>query len=188
MRRVFLPALALLLVSLCWPVSDAGTRFGRTRPEPTTEGMFAGTWVHRSVKLRFAFFIQEGEQGFEVKVRWQTEGAETFETDFTGRASYIFRGFPAEVSFTVDPESSNENVIEGDYLRQLFMEEGDYRKEWGRFRLERALEGRTLIWSFPSYEQEYRTLDKIESGSRDDVFYLLHKVSHRVVDWEEIPW
>jgi hypothetical protein len=188
MRRALLCSLAFLLIALCWPGSDAGTRYARTRPEPTTAGRFEGTWVFYSVKQRFAFFVREEEGAYELKVRWLSQGAETFETDFTGRAAYTFRGFPAEVSFDVDQEASNENVIEGDYLRQLFLEEGDYRKEWGRFRLERAIEGRTLVWSFLKYEQEYRTLDKIEAGSKDDIFYLLRKVSHRVVDWEEIPW
>jgi hypothetical protein len=188
MRRTLLPALVALLLSMATPLSDAGTRYARTRPAPTTKGSFAGTWVYQSVNLRFAFFIRAGEEGPELKVRWQSQGTEAFETDFAGAATYTFRGFPAEVSFDLDAEASNENLLVGDYLRHLTMEEGDYRKEWGRFRLERATDGRTLVWSFESYEQEYRTLEKIESGSSDDVFYLLHKVSHRVVDWEEIPW
>jgi hypothetical protein len=188
MRRASLLALVALLASLAAPLPDAGTRYSRVRPETTTEGDFFGTWIYQSVSLRFAFFIRPGETGLELRVRWESQGAESFETDYEGHAGYTFRGFPAEVFFTIDREASNLDVILGDYLRQLTLEEGDYRKESGRFRIERARDGRTIVWSFDQYEQEYKTVGKVETGSRDDVFYLMHKISRRVVDWEEIPW
>jgi hypothetical protein len=187
-RRLSL-ILGIALVIGSVPLGAFGKRIiSRTKHPVTTEGTFHGTWYHTSAQMKLAIFIRESESGPEVKLDWRTPGSFRFATDWNGDARYSLRGFPGHVAFRVDKESSDANLIQGAYERVLELDDDDYRKEGGPFRLERTVDGKSLRWSFHPYRLERKTAGKVESGEHEDVFFNLNKATDRVVEFDDIPW
>jgi len=189
MLRKRILALAAAALVTAPPPSSGKPIMARHRPEVTEAGSFEGTWYHVSAALRLGLWIRKAEEGgYQVRIDWRARDGLQFTTDWEGAGRYSMRGFPGHVTLEVDPAATTGNLIAGTYERVLELEDGDYHREGGPFRIQRTRDGNGLMWSFDPYTQEKKVAGEVESASSDDIFFELAKASFRLVEFDDIPW
>jgi hypothetical protein len=154
--------------------------------EPTAEGEWTGTWFYQNRDWRMAVWLRASEKGVpEIRFQYQSLSApESFETDWTGRATYYLSAQP--VAFEIRIDEADAAQARGTWAWTVeFPDSG--RSEKGRFRMFRALHGRQLVIDFDEYEKIIRRGERV---SRQTVppGWAFGKASKRLVLWDEIPW
>lgn len=156
------------------------------RPEMTTEGTFAGTWVYVSRERRIAMWIRLDDAG-RPEARFQVFGVgigESFRTDWTGRAEYVLAGAPAKFE-AVARERDPDRVL-GTWNWSVQGENAG-RLERGSFEMYRTEDGRKIALVFPDFERSVRDGDREKMWSQPHTIAFI-KVSKRLVQWEELPF
>ena len=168
------------------PIKSSFGRMGLGLPEPTDKGVWDGTWIYVSRDIRLAMWMRE-EQGKPV-VKFRYEGTlratESFETDWTGKASYFVQDHPGEFEFTL--RETGADLIEANWDWMLDMR-GSSRSEKGDIEMYRAGDGRRLVMFFRDFERI------IETGGTRKVHdspqaWTFRKLSRRLARWEELPF
>lgn len=167
------------------PMTSWG-RMGKFMGEPSGAGNWMGTWYYQNRDLRFALWMRPGKDGRpEAKLHFQSLASpETFETDWSGKASYFLEGQPVEFEMRI--ESGDAVEARGSWHWTVeFPDSG--RTETGRFHLYRILNGRQAVLDFDEYEKTVRRQTRAQKSALAPG-YAFTKVSKRHVLWDEIPW
>jgi hypothetical protein len=146
-------------------------------------GVWDGTWFYSSRDARIMVWMRTQDGKPELKLQYQSlASAESFETDWTGKASYYLAGEPA--SFDCHLTEGDANTIRGTWdWRVEFDDSG--RSEVGTFTIYRAGDGRQLLMRFDTLERKVRRRDEIQKHSLATAWTFM-KASKRIVLWDEV--
>ena len=167
------------------PTPEAGERIAVRGGEATDRGEFDGTWIYANRDAHFAMWIRTQDGKPQVKLQYQSLASpESFETDWTGQASYYMAGKPA--SFVLALDAADADAIAGRWAWELSAESSS-RVETAQVKLRRTGYGRTLAMNFQDYK---RTLTIGTHGNvlTGPVTWTWVKVSKRELLWDELPW
>lgn len=155
--------------------------------DPTTTGDWNGTWMYVWRDGRMALWIRDGKDGRpEARLEYQsTSNAETFGTDWSGKATYYLSGQPATFEIRLAERAKDEIAGRWEW-RVEFPDSG--RSEIGDFRMYRVGNGRLLAFEFQKgYAKTIRRHDRVTKLDTPPVFNFV-KASRRLVLWDELPW
>lgn len=185
--RTLLTRIACLLLAGTLAASVAHAQ-GRAVAPPlprSDAGDWIGTWyyVNRDVRLVLWMRVEQGLP--QIKLRYLgLSTLEGFESDWQGKASYDFEGYPG--LFSLEPTERDANTIKGKWSWELTKDKA-YRLETADVTLYRAGDGRQLVIRFDQYKKVLRAGEEsIEIGS--DFSWSLRKASSRLVRWDELPF
>ncbi len=150
----------------------------------TDAGDWYGTWVYKSRHQRIVVWIREDSSGKpEYRLQYQSMGsAETFTTDWTGRADYTVTG--TDALFHLKAGKRDENSITGTLEWDLQFENSGRHKA-GEFVMYRAGDGRLMVMHLFNHTVTIKREGK-EASDQSDAAWNFSKVSRRQVLWEEI--
>ena len=183
--KVRTAVLALTLVLPLAASADLPPSSGVRGGSPTKSGEWAGTWIYANRDSHYAMWIRTKDGKPQVKLQYQSLASpESFETDWTGQASYYMAGSPASFALTLD--SGDAAAIAGRWNWELSAGESS-RVEKAQVVLERTGYGRTLAMNFKDYSR------RVTQGAHGNILkgpvtWTWIKVSKRELLWEELPW
>ncbi len=112
------------------------------------------------------------------------QNAESFVTDWTGRAEYFVRSSPA--TFSLKLTERDADAIEGDW--SWFVEGGSTaRTENAKVTLHRTGDGRRLVLVFDDLDLVVRRGEDVQR-TNTRLSFTFAKVSGRLVRWQELPF
>ncbi len=184
--RLARAAATVAIVAAGWSASPAQSQGGSRVPLPerTDAGTFVGTWYWVSRDASVALWIRETRRKPELKLRYLNTGhAESFETDWNGRAEYVFAGKLGK--FSLESTERDANTIRGRW-HWLLGPEDRGRTETARVTLYRADDGRSLVMNFEDLERSIGGA----SGTRlrYEQVWVLRKATDRLAPWDELPF
>ena len=186
--RIVIRLAAALLIAALFAVVTHAQRFpsrqGIDIPDRTDAGDFYGTWYFVMRDAKVAIWIQEKKGQPKVKLQYLNTGtAESFATDWSGHADYIFGNKTGEFDFEI--LESDENTIRVHWVWHLGI--GMVRRtETAWIRVFRAGDGRALVLDFEDLER----VDAGVSGSylAYPQIWVFRKASKNQRRWEELPF
>jgi len=154
-------------------------------PDPTNEGSWDGTWMYQSVAMKMALWMRTRKGVTEFKLRYESlQRGNAFETDWNGDASYYASEYPA--TFQMHRTQGDANRIEGTWFWES-QSGSTLRVEKGKFRLFRALDGRTMVFRFEDFELSTSRRGQPYRSAIPPVWTFV-KVSKRLALWDELPF
>ncbi len=157
-------------------------------PEETGAGIWDGTWVFSCRDFKIGLWIRTKDGLPEMKMRYQSlQSPETFETDWSGKASYYVSGQPA--TFEITYKNRDAKHIEGSWHWEV-ESVGRGRVDDAVFTLFRSGYGRSAVFKFDKMEQQIRSDKTVRRfPAVPPPSWTFAKVSKRVdVLWEELPF
>ncbi len=164
------------------------TKAGVLVPEDTGAGVWDGTYAFVCRDFRIALWIRMRDDKPEMKLRYHSlQAAESFETDWDGRATYYLAGAPA--TFEIAYKSRNARRIEGSW-HWVAQATGSERIDDTVFSVFRSGWGRSAVFKFDKMERQVRRGNGVKIyPTAPPPIWTFRKVSKRVdVLWEEIPF
>ncbi|HZN55544.1 MAG TPA: hypothetical protein VFB67_09505 [Candidatus Polarisedimenticolaceae bacterium] len=194
MRRA-LPSLLLLstLAAGALPASEEITnvpgtgndRVGIRKADPTNAGTFDGTWMYVNRDARYAMWIRTKDGASQIKIQYQSlAGPESFETDWTGKATYYLAGNP--VTFDLSVVGSDPDKISGKWNWNLVVGTSG-RRESADLVLQRTGYGRNLLMDFRNYERTFTRNGQDKTVKLPNAWNW-NKISKRELLWDELPF
>jgi hypothetical protein len=167
------------------PIDKYPGRIAAYAPEPTTEGIWDGTWAFQSVDSKMALWMRTKRSKTELRLRYESGIAPVgFETDWSGEAEY--HAFEKPATFRIRPTLITPDRIEGTWFWDYqFRSMG--RMEKGTFTLYRALDGRSLVFRFDTYEVVETHADKTRRSDTPPL-WAFFKASKYHALWDELPF
>jgi len=167
------------------PVEKYPGRIGVVAPDATSEGVWDGTWAFNSVDSKMALWMRTKRGKTEMRLRYDSGLAPvSFETDWAGNAEY--HAFEKPATFRFKPTKTTADRIEGTWFWDYqFLTMG--RREKGTFTLYRALDGRSLIFHFDTYEVVETHKDKTRRSDTPPL-WAFFKASKYQALWDELPF
>jgi hypothetical protein len=153
--------------------------------DPTSAGSFDGTWIYVNRDVQYGLWIRTRNGVPQVKLQYQSLAiAETFETDWNGRAEYYLAGAPVTFELKLGPSTADRIVGTWSWV----LKAGPTgRSETADIVMYRTWDGRTLLMDFPNFERKL-TQGSIEKVNRAPVVWNWIKVSKRELLWDELPF
>jgi len=187
-KRILIATVSFFLTAVFFVPSCSALQLvdgARHIPAQSNDGKFSGTWFYVDRDQRFALFFKEEEGTIKIKLRWQMNVGESFETDWDGKCKYMFRGNEGNVNLALsNPE--NKNILEGTWLWQYGLDSGG-RTEKATFKIYRSEKGFKLAWIMPDWERVVKQGEKTRKMKIEQM-HILRKASDRIILWEEIPF
>ena len=155
-------------------------------PEATSDGNWEGTWFFTSVDSKMALWARTRRSKTEMKLRYDSGLAPvSFETDWSGNASYYAFEKPATFRFKLTKTTSDR--IEGTWWWDYqFQSMG--RTEKGTFTLFRALDGRLMVLRFDTYELTETRNGKTGRSTSLPAWTFGKASKFHDVLWDELPF
>jgi hypothetical protein len=187
----------LIVAVFCvWPALGQVTKegeifdptFGRSTlaiDEPTTEGVWEGTWLYVNRDIKLALWLRGSEGIPEYKLRYHRVSGpqEDFETDWAGGAQYTSR--EGSGKFDLSITSGDENALQATWLWDLqFTDSG--KTENANLSITRTGDGRQIVFMFEDYIISLWRGQAKQEIPVNQVWNFI-KVSKRLVLWDELP-